>query len=75
MVDQISTRNFWEFSGKSKLPPQIGSVVLRHHAEPSQLIFSECQMTGFNMTQDLAEKTSQKDLKITRTVRKKLKMC
>ena len=35
-----------------------------HHAEASQLIFRECQMTGLHVTQDLTERRHRKCLEI-----------
>ena len=35
-----------------------------HHAEASQLIFREFQMTGLHVTQDLTERRHRKYLKI-----------
>ena len=35
-----------------------------YHAEASQLIFIECQMTGLHLTRNLTERNPRKDLKI-----------
>lgn len=40
-----------------------------HHAEANQLIFIEWQMTGLHLTQDLTDRSHQRDLRISRTLK------
>ena len=40
-----------------------------HHAEASQLTFTECQMSGLYMTQDITERSLRTDLKITKLLK------